>query len=63
MVRDYRLSPSQGVQLLALEAMLKEGDVVFRAHDPEASLSARALIADVAQEIALQVPNEPQEDQ
>ena len=53
---SFALSPSQGVQLLSLAAMICAGDVDFRGYGREDEENARKLIADVAQEIALQVP-------
>ena len=53
---SFTLSPSQGVQLLSLAEMISAGDVDFRGYDLEDEKNARKLIADVAQEIALQVP-------
>jgi hypothetical protein len=53
--RSYTLSPSQGVALMCLSEMLKEGDLAIRGDDDEAVDSAVELLADVAQEIALQV--------
>jgi hypothetical protein len=52
-VSDYRISPSQGVQLLALADMLKRGDLSLRG-EPDDEQAAASLVADVAQEIALQ---------
>lgn len=55
MPEQYIISPSQGVQFLGLALMLKEGDLSFRGHEQEDEESAANLIADIAQEIALQV--------
>jgi hypothetical protein len=54
-VESYSLSPSQGIQLLALADLLKRGEIAFRADEERDEQHAAALIADVAQEIALQV--------
>jgi hypothetical protein len=53
--KSFEISPSQGFQIMALAEMLKNGDVSFRGDEQEDEQSAAALIADVAQEIALQV--------
>jgi hypothetical protein len=50
----YVLSPSQGVRLMALAEMLRAGDLQFRGDEPDEAESAADVIADVAQEIALQ---------
>ena len=61
MIRAVELSPSQGVQLMSLAQLLREGDLAIRGEEDEDVEAAYALIADVAQEIALQVPqNEEQ---
>lgn len=51
----FELSPSQGVQLLALSEMLRCEDLAIRGDEDEAIEAAYALLHDVAQEIALQV--------
>lgn len=55
--RDFTVSPMQGAQLMCLAEMIRTGDLAFRGHEPEDEESATALILDVAQEIALQVPH------
>lgn len=40
---------------MALSEMLRNEDIDFRGHEQDDEVSARALIHDVAQEIALQV--------
>lgn len=52
---NVRISPEQAIRLMALADMVKAGDIDFRAHESEDEESARDLIADIAQEIALQV--------
>jgi hypothetical protein len=52
----FEISPSQAVQLMSLAQLLREGDLVIRGDEDEDVEAAYALIADVAQEIALQVP-------
>lgn len=55
----FYISPSQGVQLMALAEMLKADDLHIRLWDGDEwvvdETSAPALLLDVAQEIALQV--------
>lgn len=54
MDQGFTLSPAQGIQILCLAALIKGGDLVIEGSaDAE---SAKKLIVDVAQEIALQVP-------
>lgn len=52
---QYTLSPSQGIALMSLSEMLKAGDLAIHGDDDEAIEAANELLADVAQEIALQV--------
>lgn len=61
MMRVFELSPSQAVQLMSLAQLLREGDLTIRGEQDEDVDAAYALITDVAQEIALQIPqNEEQ---
>jgi len=52
---EYTLSPSQAHQLMALAVLIREGDLAFRGYEQEDEENATSLIADVAQELALQV--------
>lgn len=52
---NVRISPEQAVRLMVLSEMIKAGDIDFRAHESEDEEAARDLVADIAQEIALQV--------
>jgi hypothetical protein len=56
MMGAVEISPSQAVQLMSLAQLLREGDLAIRGDEDEDVEAAYALIADVAQEIALQVP-------
>jgi len=56
MMGAVEISPSQAMQLMSLQQLLHEGDLVIRGDEDEDVEAAYALIADVAQEIALQVP-------
>ena len=50
------ISPSQAVRLMALSEMLRDEDLAIRGDEDEDIEAAYTLLADVAQEIALQVP-------
>lgn len=54
----FELSPSQGVQLMALAEMLRDQDLAIRGDEDEDIEAAYSLLSDVAQEIALQVSHE-----
>lgn len=54
---NVRISPDQAIKLMALAQMIKDGDIDFRGHEIQNEAAARAAIADIAQEIALQVHN------
>lgn len=54
----FELSPSQGVQLMALAEMLRGQDLAIRGDEDEDIDAAYSLLSDVAQEIALQVGHE-----
>ena len=56
MMGAVEISPSQAIHLMSLAQLLDEGDLVIRGDEDEDVEAAYALIADVAQEIALQVP-------
>lgn len=56
MMGAVEISPSQAVQLMALAQLLQEGYLTIHGYEDEDIGAAYALIADVAQEIALQVP-------
>lgn len=53
--QEIKLSPSQGIKLLSLCAMLKDGDISFRGHEQEDEDNATAAMRDIGQEIALQI--------
>lgn len=53
--KDVVLSPSQGVRLMALCAMLNDGDLSFRGHEAEDEDAAAGVLRDIGQEIALQL--------
>jgi hypothetical protein len=55
------ISPSQAIQFMALAQLLRQGDLAIRGEEDEEVEAAYALIADVAQEIALQVPQHIEE--
>lgn len=55
---DVRISPDQGLRLMALGELVRSGEVIVRSGydaDEDHEESAKALLIDVAQEIALQV--------
>ena len=53
MNKDFCLSPSQGLQILAVAEMLREGTLHLTG---ESAYLALVALTDAAQEIALQVP-------
>lgn len=55
MPEQYVLSPAQGVQLMALSEMLRDGELAFRGDDSSDETRAYELLIDVGQEIALQI--------
>ena len=52
---DVRISPDQAIKLMAIAEMLQEGGIDIRGYEEVDVNNARLAIADVAQEIALQV--------
>lgn len=52
---QFILSPDQGLKLLCLASLLKDGDISFRGHEQDDCDNATDIIADIGQEIALQV--------
>ena len=57
---NFSISPSQGVQLMALAELIRTGELVIAMGfdpDEDAADTASKLLLDVAQEIALQVPD------
>jgi len=61
MIHAVELSPSQAVQLMSLAQLLRDGDLAIRGDEDEDVTAAYALIADVAEEIALQVPQDEEQ--
>lgn len=48
----YRLSPAQGLQILAISELLRSGELTLSGDDAE---KAQEALTDAAQEIALQI--------
>ncbi len=53
---QFILSPSQGIQILAISELLRAGGLAIQGDDAE---TAECALADIAQEIALQFGAEP----
>lgn len=49
------LTQSQGVRLMAICALIKQGDLDLRGHDREDVENAREVLYDVGEECALQL--------
>lgn len=50
---DFRISPSQGLQIMAIGEMLRTGELEFKLNG--GGETATAALIDVSQEIALQI--------
>lgn len=51
---DFRISPAQALQVMAVSVMLKDGELQLSGDESE---KAEAALIDVGQEIALQIGN------
>jgi hypothetical protein len=52
---DILLNRTQAIQLMALCAMLRDGDLSFRGHGPEDEEAASDVLCDIGEEVALQL--------
>lgn len=55
------LSPSQGVQLMAIGVMIRDGEIRIEGDSARVTSLAASVPIDVSQEIALQIGTEPEE--